>query len=240
MTSCRPFFALLLGLVFLSACSGGGASSSAMIPQSAVRNARLFGVGGGGVPTPAPVAMTILAPVDFNVAPFSTFALTNPRQCFGAPAGDDQEGKSGEHHWQHGDHHHYGNADGAQQYGMPYTPAALTIISFGAFTLTNPCASGSAGHGRGEDSGMRSLRNIVPLPSGRGAFIVVQDSTDPAHVMTNIDGPASDDGTTYSFSALRFGRPFLPGHTYTFALAAPATPTPAPTATPTHGDDHGD
>lgn len=240
MTYCRPLFALLLGLGFLSACSSGGSSSSALLPQSGGRGAMLFGVGGGGIPTPAPLgAMKILAPVDVAVAPLPTFALTNPGQCFGASGSDDEEGQSGEHHWEHGNHYHYGNPDAAQQYGTPYTPSSLVILSFGAFSLTNPCTASTATHGRGEDSGMRSLRNIVPVPTGSGAFIVAQDSADPSHAMINIDGPASDDGTTYSFPDQRFGRPFLAGHTYTFALAVPATPTPSPAPTPAHHG-HGD
>lgn len=237
MTSCRPFFALLLGLGFLAACSAGGSSPSTLLPQSGARGAMLFGVGGGGIPTPAPLgAMKILAPVDLTVAPLSTFALTNPGQCFGASAGDDEEGHSAEHHWEHGNHYHRGNSDGAQpqQYGTPYTPSSLAILSFGAFSLTNPCAAPAGNSGRGEDSGMRRLRNIVPVPTGSGAFIVAQDSADPAHLMINVDGPASDDGTTYSFPMQRFGRPFLAGHTYTFALAVPGTPAPSPTPAPAH------
>lgn len=193
----------------------------------------LFGVGGGGVPVPLG-PMKILAPVDLSFAPLPTFTLTNPEQCFGASASDDKEGQSGDHHWEHGNHYHYGNPDAAQQYGAPYTPASVVILYLGAFSLTNPCAASSAGHGRGENSAMRSLRNIVPVPTGSGAFIVAQDSTDPSHAMLNIDGPASDNGTTYSFRDQRFGRPFFAGHTYTFALAVPATPSPSPAPAPAH------
>lgn len=226
MINCRSALALVLGVGFLSAC-GAGAPQSSLLPQSAARGAMLFGIGGGGFPTPAPLGrMNILAPVDLNTGMLSTFVLTNARQCFGAPAGDDAEGQSADHHWQNGNHYHYGNQDAAQQFGTPYTPDSVQLLSFGAFSLSNPCAAGGQGR-RNNDSGMRRLRNIIPVPTGSGAFIVAHDSTDASNALINVDGPdASDDGTTYTFAQLRFARPFQAGHSYTFALAVPATPAP--------------
>lgn len=225
----RSFFAFALGLGLLSACSGRGPMQSGIVPQSDARGAMAFG--GGGVPLGP---MRILAPVDLQVAAISTFALTNPRQCFGLSAGDDHEGDSADHHWQHGEHRHKGNGDAAQQFGTPFTPPGAITLSLGAFSLSNPCAGTS---GRGDDAAARHVQAIVPVPTGSGAHIVAQDSVDPTHALIDIDGPASDDGVTYTFGVLHFGRPLRSGHTYTFALAVPATPTPAPTATP---DDHGD
>lgn len=226
----RSLFALILGLGFLAGCTGHNGTASGVLPQADARGAMAFG--GGGVPLGP---MTVLAPVDLQVAAISTFLLTNPEQCFGLSGNDDAEGDSAAHHWQHGEHRHKGNGDAAQQFGTPFTPADPLTLSLGAFTLSNPCAGK---HTRGDDAASRHLQAIVPVPTGSGAHIVAQDSADSTHALIDIDGPASDDGVTYTFGVLHFGRPLRAGHTYTFALAVPATPTPAPTATPNgHGDD---
>ena len=225
----RSFFAFALGLSLLAACSGHRGMQSEIVPQSDPRGAMAFG---GGVPLGP---MTLLAPVDLQVGSISSFSLTNPKQCFGLSGGDDEEGDSAHHHWQHGKHRHRGSGDAAQRFGTPFTPADPVTLSLGAFALSDPCAGKGA---RGDDAAARHLRAIVPVPTGSGAHIVAQDSTDPTHALLDIDGPASDDGVTYTFGILHFGRPLRAGHTYTFALAVPATPTPAPTATPPDGKDN--
>lgn len=245
-------FALLIAAGLLSACSGG--------PQGAIPGPKTQ----GGMlapmavlpPTPGPVSpWTILAAVDINVTTLgtATFTLTSPTACFGGTTsgtGDDEDHQGDEDHHGDGDHHgrhegrhgHHHHGGSAPTYGSPYTPTSNTVVVFGAFTLTDPCAGSGTGSGDGDshhsESQSRHALNIIPSPPPGGAVILALDSTDATHTPMVVDGPATSSSPgSYTFSQQRFGRIFRVGHTYTFALAIPATATPTPAPTPTHGDD---
>lgn len=249
----RSVFALLLAGSVLSACSGTGGQlpTGSVGAQSQNRTPK----DGFGTPTPPPLPATpvVIAGVDVKPTAFPnpTFSLTSSTACFAndgfgsTTGGGDRHEESLRSISDEGGHHHgHGAINTSPVTGTPYTPVRTTQLFFSAFVLTDPCSApvvggGGSGHHRGDDAALRAPMDVVqPPPAGGGAFIIATDSANPT-VRLNIDGPSQIAGNVYTFPIQRMnGYTFLGGHTYTFALAAP--PTPTPSAAPPPESDDGD
>jgi len=195
-----------------------------------------------------------LTPASFTLAS-STACVANDGVVANTGGGGDENG-DGEHHHHHSDtqtrttadedghhHHHHGGGSGGTTVvaGTPWTPATLTLLSFGTVVLTDPCPAllglPLPGSGSGDDASARHAVEIGPPPPS-GSFIVAIDSLTPT-VLTNTIGPGAVVGSVYTFTpGFNGGHFFSAGHTYTFALAGPVSETPTPSLTPSPRGEH--